>query len=191
MIDIKLFTISGPVTLSIFAISAVVLLLDTFMVGGMNQLFMSSGNVLTSFLSPMYWASTVTYTFAHANYGHFIGNMLLLLLLGPQIEQRVGSKFFLFSVLISSVAIAIAHGFLATGGLIGASGIVFMTITMSSFTANEDHKISISFILVMLLYLGQEVLNSFGADGVSQLAHIVGGVMGIFFGWRYKIGNKR
>ena len=42
----------------------------------------------------------------------------------------------------------------------------------------------ISFLLILVLYLGNEVLNSFNsADGISHFAHIIGGACGSLFGF--------
>ena len=60
---------------------------------------------------------------------------------------------------------------------VGAAGAVFMTIVLSSFTGAERGTIPLTLILVTALYLGGEVVTGLaGADSVSQLSHIVGGV---------------
>ena len=52
-----------------------------------------------------------------------------------------------------------------------------MTIVLSSFTGAERGTIPLTLILVTALYLGGEVVTGLaGADSVSQLSHIVGGV---------------
>lgn len=73
--------------------------------------------------------------------------------------------------------------------LLGASGVAFMLILLSSFT-NNGGGIPLTFILVVILFLGKEVLNSFGADQVSQFAHIIGGILGGIFGFFLEGGQK-
>jgi len=69
-------------------------------------------------------------------------------------------------------------------GLMGASGIVFMMILLASFTNFNKGEIPITFILIMVLYLGQEVWNAItDRDQISQFAHIIGGFCGSLFGF--------
>ena len=71
--------------------------------------------------------------------------------------------------------------------LLGASGIVFAFILLSSITATADGAIPVTFILVALLYIGQQVYEGlFVADNVSQLGHIIGGVVGSALGFVMK-----
>jgi rhomboid protease GluP len=67
--------------------------------------------------------------------------------------------------------------------LLGASGIVFMMIVMASLSGMRDGYIPITLILVLVLYLGGEVINGITvSDNVSQLTHIIGGLCGAFLG---------
>ena len=59
---------------------------------------------------------------------------------------------------------------------------VFMFIILASITNSEKGRIPITFILICILYLGNEFMNAFRNDNISQLAHIVGGACGGFFG---------
>ena len=68
--------------------------------------------------------------------------------------------------------------------LLGASGIVFAMILLSSITVTEDGAIPLTFILVAALYIGQQVYEGlFLRDNVSQLTHIAGGVVGSVLGF--------
>jgi membrane associated rhomboid family serine protease len=65
----------------------------------------------------------------------------------------------------------------------GASGVVFMMILLSSFTNFGKGEIPLTFVLIMVLYLGREVLSSFQRNSVSEFAHIIGGLCGSLFGY--------
>lgn len=67
--------------------------------------------------------------------------------------------------------------------LLGASGIAFMMILLSSFTAISKHQIPLTFLLVLVLYMGREFATGFNDDKVSSLAHITGGLCGSLFGF--------
>ena len=75
--------------------------------------------------------------------------------------------------------------------LLGASGVVFMMIVLSSFTEMKKGGIPVTLILVVIFYLGGEIMDGIrGSDSISQLTHIVGGVCGMFFGFTLR-GRKR
>ena len=122
----------------------------------------------------------------HASWSHLTGNLTLVLLLGPILEERYGSR----TVLIMILATALITGFVHIAvplfdnmGLRGASGIVFMLIVLSSFVNVKRGTIPLTFILIATLYLGKEVVNVLQNDNISQMAHIVGGALGSFFGF--------
>lgn len=76
--------------------------------------------------------------------------------------------------------------------LLGASGVVFMMIVLSSFTEMGKEGIPITLILVVIFYLGGELLDGLTtSDNVSQLTHIVGGLCGLIFGFTIKKHRRR
>jgi membrane associated rhomboid family serine protease len=68
-------------------------------------------------------------------------------------------------------------------GLMGASGIVFMLIILSSLTNFRTGRIPLTFIVVAILFIGEEVVNGLKEDNVSQFAHVLGGIIGAVFGF--------
>lgn len=71
-----------------------------------------------------------------------------------------------------------------TSALLGASGIVFMLIMLSSLAGSKNGGIPITFILVGVLYLSQQVYSIFFIqDNVANFMHIVGGICGTAFGF--------
>ena len=68
--------------------------------------------------------------------------------------------------------------------LLGASGIVFMMILLSSFGGGRNGTIPTTLILVAVFYLGGELWDAiFVRDNVSQLTHIIGGLCGTVLGF--------
>lgn len=71
-----------------------------------------------------------------------------------------------------------------SSALLGASGIVFMLIMLSSLAGSRNGGIPITFILVSALYLSQQVYDIlFVQDNVANFMHIVGGACGTVFGF--------
>lgn len=140
---------------------------------------------LGSLLLPLTWLHLVTWPFIHASTAHLLGNMMLFLLLSPQLEHRQGWVEYLFCLLVTSVVIGIGH--LAFGAsntaLIGASGWVFMMIILSTFAGSaEAGTIAIPTLLVAGLYAWQEIRAALQPNAISQFAHLLGGACGLAFG---------
>ncbi|MCE2683307.1 MAG: rhomboid family intramembrane serine protease [Cryomorphaceae bacterium] len=176
-------TFNAPFTIY-FAILALVIFLITGQTNGFNNVF-----VLQGIMEPTEWQwylGLIGYPLAHANFQHFLGNFSIILLLGPILENKYGWKRLLTFSLISCLLTAILHIAFWDIGLIGASGIAFMFIILSSLIHIKANEIPITFILVTLLYLGQEVLATFQDDKISHFAHIMGGLTGIYFGYFWK-----
>ena len=75
--------------------------------------------------------------------------------------------------------------------LLGASGIVFMLIILSSLAGAEKGRIPLTLILVYVIYIGGEIADGvLQADNVSQLTHIIGGTCGAVFGLSLRRGKR-
>ncbi len=133
-----------------------------------------------------WYVGLIGYPLAHANFQHLLANFSIILLLGPLLENKYGWKKLLMFSFITCLLTAILHIAFWDIGLLGASGIAFMFIILSSLIHIKGEEIPITFILVTLIYLGQEVMASFQNDHISHFAHIAGGMTSIYFGlfWR-------
>ena len=70
-------------------------------------------------------------------------------------------------------------------GLLGASGIAFSFIVLVSIVNVKRGSIPLSFVLVFLVFIGGEVTRMFEPDNISQMGHIVGGLIGAFVGFDF------
>ncbi len=144
-----------------------------------------------SLSNPMTYITMFTYVLGHASIEHFIGNMMLLLLTGPVVEEKYGSKNTLIIILFTALLTALANMAVTTNGLIGCSGIVFAFIILCSMTSFSRGEIPLTMILVVVFYIGQEIIDGvFVQDNVSQMAHIIGGVAGAAFGFFLENGQR-
>ena len=105
--------------------------------------------------------------------------------LGPPLEEKYGSRRLLACIAITALVSGLVQFILFPGSaLLGASGIVFMMIVLSSLAGMREGAIPLTLILVVILYLGGEVVDAVAAqDSVSQLTHIVGGLCGAALGF--------
>ena len=91
----------------------------------------------------------------------------------------------IFVILSTALATGVAHLILVPGyALLGASGVVFAFIMLSSFTCIKEKEIPLTFILVAVLYIGSEVYQGlFVESNISNLSHILGGLVGSGLGF--------
>lgn len=132
------------------------------------------------------YVSLLGYIFGHKDFTHYIGNFSIILLIGPNLEKAIGTKALTLCTLITTLVTAIFHILFWDMGLLGASGIVFMMIVLSSLIGRKNNEIPLTFILVFFLFVGQEFIKAFQDDQISQFAHICGGAMGLVLGYARK-----
>jgi membrane associated rhomboid family serine protease len=108
-------------------------------------------------------------------------------LIGPILEEVYGSGALLIMILITAFVTGVLNVLFFSSGLLGASGVVFMMILLASFTNFSRGEVPLTFILVLILFLGRELFDSFGGEAangnISKFAHIVGGFIGSLFGF--------
>ena len=176
-------TFNAPVVLSLAAISFVATLLN-YVTGGASGrvLFMTYHSPLSS---PMTWIRAFTHIFGHADWTHLIGNMSYLLLLGPMLEEKYSSQTLAGVIAVTAVVTSVVNYIFFPGiALCGASGVVFAFILLSSFTEFREGEIPVTFILVAVFFIGQQVYDGITVrDNISNMAHIVGGIIGGLLGY--------
>ena len=146
----------------------------------------------SSLKDPLFYIRLFGHVLGHADLSHFLNNMLLFLVIGPPMEEKYGSIPLLKAIILTALVSGVLQCLLFPGvALLGASGIVFMMILLSSFGGVRNGVIPTTLILVAVFYLGGELWDAiFVEDNVSQLTHIVGGLCGTFLGFALS-GRKR
>ena len=175
---------NAPTVLTFAFISALILALSYTPLKGVIRLwFMVPGRGGFHSSSPRSWITLFTHVLGHADLNHLIFNFSFILLIGPILEETYGSFTLLLMIAITSVITGALNTLLFTTNLLGASGVVFMMILLASFTNIKKGEIPLTFILILVFYIGKEFINSFRADSISEFAHIVGGFCGSLFGF--------
>jgi len=185
---------NAPTVLTFAFISAIVLILSqTVMRSLTEQWFVVSGKGSFSPGRIKCWITLFTHVLGHANWPHLISNFAFILLIGPILEELYGSFSLFIMICITALVTGVLNVLFFSTGLLGASGIVFMMILLASFTNFKKGEIPLTFILVLVLYLGREIYNSFGSEStnISEFAHIVGGFIGSLFGFFHGSGSPR
>ncbi|MCL2617815.1 MAG: rhomboid family intramembrane serine protease [Defluviitaleaceae bacterium] len=140
--------------------------------------------VYRSPVDPLFVLRLFTHVFAHINFEHFAGNFMLLLLMGPMLEEKYGSRTIGVMIVITAVVTGFINVLLFESALMGASGVVFAFIIISSLVNLRQGSIPITFVLVVVLYIGREVHSAFAVTqtNISHLTHILGGMCGAVMG---------
>ena len=172
--------------------NAPVVLTFSLLATGVTLLAMLSRSaVLPYFTAPGHadWANVffyfrlVSHVLGHGGWEHLLGNLAIILLLGPLLEEKYGPAELLEMIGITAVVTAVANLILFDRGLLGASGVAFMMILLASTGSLKRGEVPLTFVLVALLFLGREIVKAFEADNVSQFAHLAGGACGAAFGF--------
>jgi membrane associated rhomboid family serine protease len=185
---------NAPTVLTFTFISAVVLLLSQTLLRAYNLeelWFMVPGKGGFSPGSFHSWITLFTHIAGHDSWSHLVSNFAVILLIGPILEERCGSYRLLVMILVTALITGLLNILFFSTALMGASGVVFMMILLASFTNFTAGEIPLTFVLVLVLYLGQEVVKSFASNNISEFAHIVGGFIGSLFGFFMPSGRAK
>ncbi len=179
---------NSPVILTFFLISLGALILNTVTMGYTNEMFFSVYK--SSYTNPLAYVRMVGHIFGHANFEHFFNNMLIILLIGPILEEKYGSKTIALLILFTAIVTGLFNVVFTNNALLGASGIAFMFTILISVVNLEKGKIPLTLVLISIMYIGNEVfLGITSADNVSRMTHIIGGLLGAVFG--FVLNSKR
>lgn len=139
----------------------------------------------SSLTSPLTYVRFFGHVFGHVSWEHFISNIMYILLLGPLLEEKYGKIEITFIIAVTALVTGLINFiFFPHVQLLGASGIVFAFILLASFSNFKSGKIPVTFILVALIYIGQQVYDGiFTNNNISELTHIIGGIVGSAFGF--------
>lgn len=181
---VNYFQYNSVLILTFFFASFAVLILKYITLGKSNDLLFSSYR--SSLLNPFTYIRLFTHILGHSDWKHFSGNFLYILLIGPMIEEKYGTMNLLIMILITAGVTGIINHLSGKKKILGASGIVFMFIILSSFVNIEAGKIPITLILIFIFYIVNEILDGiFKDDNVSHVGHIIGAICGCVFGFMY------
>lgn len=160
------------------------------------------------FNDPGYWYTIITAMFTHASIAHLFMNLIILLILGQQLEAKIGSTRFFILFIASGVIGMFFTGILGYFGIfgkttfftgIGASGAIYGLLGCF-FYMYPNKKITFPLIFIfsrlpvwvfaLVHFTIQAALFVFtinnGQGGVSYDGHIGGLIGGIMIGIIYK-----
>ncbi|MEM5797660.1 MAG: rhomboid family intramembrane serine protease [Candidatus Aenigmatarchaeota archaeon] len=139
------------------------------------------------------YLNVVTAMFMHKNLLHLVGNMVVLFFVGKEVEKRVNALVYLFVYFLSGLIANLGVVLLPLVGInatvIGASAAISGIIGYGAFKFSGKWILSpirfipipMPFILVGAIYA---FINFAGVliFQLSAMGHLIGGVVGAFFG---------
>ncbi len=154
-------------------------------------------------------ATVVTHMFLHGGWLHLIGNVFLLYLTGPLIEDRVGHLRFAALYLVCGLLAGALYGLQnadlfrpligASGAIAGVMGafavlfarvrmrfLVWLGIPLGTMEAPAWVLLPFWFGLQLVEGLRADVMQPAGAGGVAFWAHVWGFGAGVAFGFAYR-----
>jgi len=129
----------------------------------------------------------LTAIFLHGSLIHIFFNMFALLIFGPLIEDRIGSRRFLFVYIIGGLIANIVGVFFYPQAL-GASGAIMamlgtLVILMPHLRVFIYGLIPIPLWMAGILWFLLDLFGSFsGTRGIGHIVHIAGLLFGLIFG---------
>ena len=179
---LKRIKYNSPVVLTFAIISLFVLFISSLTDGTLTMKLFCVYR--SSLKDPLTYPRFFLHVLGHSSLSHYMSNILLMLVIGPPLEEKFGSRSLLAAMAITAfVSGVVQFIFFPGSALLGASGIVFMMIVMLSMTGKSNGTIPLTMILVLVLYLGQEVVSGIiTRDNISQLTHVIGGICGAAIG---------
>ncbi|MCL2719957.1 MAG: rhomboid family intramembrane serine protease [Treponema sp.] len=176
---------NAPAVLTFSLLCVLVLYLSQTILPKLIFWFMVQGRSTFNAGNFSHWISILTHTLGHGSWTHLISNMIFILVIGPMLEENYGSVSLFIMIIITALVTGVLNILFFPNPLMGASGVVFMMILLSSFTNFTRGEIPLTFIFVLILFMGEQIIRILSSENsnISYFAHIVGGLCGSFFGF--------
>ena len=121
---------NSPVILGFTLACFIVLILDKVTGSASTRAFFSVYR--SSLASPFTYSRFFGHVLGHASWDHFFGNIMMLLVVGPLLEEKYGSANILFVILATALVTGVINFiFFPHVQLLGASGVVFAFILLA------------------------------------------------------------
>ncbi len=175
----------APVTLTFVIISAVFFLLNTFLLknGGLAKLLASptsvSGTLPFIVSQPLSYLRLLFYIFGSNEGSILFTNLILIMLLGPAMEERYGSAIIGIMIFVSALFSGVLNACFCPESLVGPLPLVSMMIFLNAFMSFSKKKFPLSFVAVIVFFVVLQILEGLGI--LKIIICIAGGLCGSLF----------
>jgi len=165
---------NSPVILTYALVCLLILCINIITNGNTNRLIFSVYR--SSWSDPMAYVRVFTYAMGHSGIQHYFNNFLLILLVGPLLEERYGSIDLLIMMAVTTLIAGIVFLMFNPDGRpgLGASGVAFMLILLASVTNARKGRMPLTLIFALIVYVGVEIFNQVSPEqsNISHVSHI-------------------
>lgn len=185
----------APVTLTFVIVSVVFFLLNSFVIknGALEKILASpttqAGALPFIVKQPVSYLRLLLYIFGAGQAAGVMGgtsagavlitNLILIMLLGPAMEERYGSVIIGIMIFVSALFSGVLNACFCAESLVGAVPLVCMMIFLNAFMSFSKKTFPLSFAAVVVLFVFLEIFS--GAGAVKIIICIAGGLCGSLF----------
>lgn len=180
-------------TVIVSAICTAIFLLDTFALKGQATARVFScpgarGFDTFSFTNPLHYFRLVLHIFGNQDAYIFLTNLMALIFLGSQMENKYGIPVFSLMTGISSLVSGVLNACLCSAPACGIECAIFLLIFLGAADSLMKRRLELSRVLTLVIYTAFVIYASYARDGllpqsllytlVSFLGGIAGGALG-------------
>ena len=186
----------APVTLTFVIVCAIIFLLNMLLTksgkaAGLEGLLASpttqAGSLPFIVKQPLSYLRLLLYIFGSGQAGGGVAggapvlftNLILIMLLGPAMEERYGSVIIGIMIFVSALFSGVLNACFCEASLVGAVPVVSMMIFLNAFMSFSKKKFPLSFAAVMIFFVLLQIFS--GAGAVKIIICIAGGLCGSLF----------
>ena len=186
----------APVTLTFVIVCAIIFLLNMLLAksgkaAGLEGLLASpttqAGSLPFIVKQPLSYLRLLLYIFGSGQAGGGVAggapvlftNLILIMLLGPAMEERYGSVIIGIMIFVSALFSGVLNACFCEASLVGAVPVVSMMIFLNAFMSFSKKKFPLSFAAVMIFFVLLQIFS--GAGAVKIIICIAGGLCGSLF----------
>ena len=184
----------APVTLTFVILCVFFFILNTFVIknGGLGKILASptsaAGSAAFIVKEPLSYLRLLLYIFgsemgqavsASSGAAVLFTNLILIMLLGPAMEERYGSVIIGIMIFVSALFSGVLNACFCEVSLVGSVPVVSMMIFLNAFMSFSKKKFPLSFAAVMILFVVLQIFS--GAGAVRIIICIAGGLCGSLF----------
>lgn len=180
-IDLKV-AYDAPVTLTFVIICVLLLLLNNFVIknGALERLLASptsqAGALPFVVQEPLSYLRLLLYIFGSGATVEYITNLLIILMLGPAMEERYGSVIIGIMIFVSALFSGVLNASFCNESLVGAVPVVCMMTFLTAFVSFSNKTVPMTFLATIVAF-GYLAINS-GLGAVRFIICVAGGLCG-------------
>ncbi|MBR4004517.1 MAG: rhomboid family intramembrane serine protease [Treponema sp.] len=168
------FLFDSPVVLTICAVSTLVFIFDTFVFKGkaVQVLFscpMAHGENVFKFSNPLNYLNLLLHVFGSSGAPAFFVNTLLLLAMGPQLEERYGSLMLGLMCGIAVLVTGVLTACLGIQPVMGTMCLVFLMIFLASLTTLSKNSLLASWTAGLVMFTAYSLYSGFQNPAVERV----------------------